>query len=598
MTKTSTPLALLRPRTPRPAGRLAASLAAGLGCCSLLAVGCGSPPEPAAAPQRDPAAVIARYKDGEIRRGEIQVAIDRNLASQPPPVTPEARRAIVRKIVERRVRTQMILSEALAKGYADSPEVKIRQAAAADRVLAEDLLESAAAGVAASDAVVAAEIDRRLAAEAPAEETRRFSHIYLKAAESDAGARRAAQAAMAKIGQELAAGADFGELAQKYSQSVMARGGGRIDWTTAGKLQPAARRAVFGLAQEGELSPVVETADGLHLFRLDGIRRPSPIDAAAIRAAVRQELDAEAKNAALRARREQALDAGGAEFAPAGRLERLGETLDRQQPLSAGAAWLARWQGGELGEAEVAALHGRVLPNRQPVLVELRLLTENRLLAAQRRAAGLTPELEAKVAEAERQAIIDSYRGDVMVQLDTPPSEEEILRYYRDNAAGNLALRDFQVDALFFPQQGESIAEVYAAGEEVVAGLREGTDFDRLLARPPRPEATVCREAHGVSLEEVGTTSIRLRKALANLADGEISPAIYIEREVPLAAACRLPGPGVVFVRLRGVATLPLEAARPAIVQAIVKERVEQGVTVFQQRLIAESGLEILVPEG
>lgn len=577
--------------------RRALTFAFALGLGSLAA-GCGPSPEKADPQEKDPAAVVARYKDGEIRRGEIQSALDSNLASQPQPVSPETRRAIVQKIVERRVRTRMIYAEALSKGYAERPEIKIRQAAALDRVLAEDVLERATTGVAASDAVVAAEIDRRLAVEAPAEETRRFSHIFLKAAETDAAARQAAEAAMAEIQQELAAGAGFGELAEKHSQSVMARGGGRIDWTLASKLQAAARQAVFGLAKEGDVSPVVKTADGLHLFRLDGIRRPSPIDAQAIRVAVRQELDAEARNAALRARREQAVDAHGAEFASPDRLDRLGEALDRKQPLGPAASWLARWQGGELGESELAALHGRVLPSRQRAAAELRWVVENRLLALERRATPLGPELEARIAEAERQTIIDSYRADVIDQLDVPPSEEEILRFYRDNAAGNLALRDFQVDALSFRQREASVAEIYAAGEEVVARLREGTTFDQLLAAPPRKDAVVCREAHGVDLEEVGRSSIRLRKALANLTDGEVSPAIYVEMPIELAPGCRIEGPGLVFARLRGVGTLPLEAARAAIVEALVKERVAQGVTAFQQRLIAEARLEILVPEG
>lgn len=377
----------------------------------------------------------------------------------------------------------------------------------------------------------------------------------------------------------------------------MARGGGQIDWTAAGKLQKAARAAVFGLAKEGDLSPVVETADGLHLFRLDGIRQPSPLDAAANRAATRQELDAEARTAALRARRQQALDAGGAEFAPAGRLEKLEQLLRRHETPAAGAPWLARWQGGELGETELAALHGRVLPARQTAAAELRWLVENRLLAAERRQQPPAPELAERIAEARSNAIIDSYRGDLIDQLDTPPSEEEIVAYYRGHAASALALRDLQVDALFFPQRSGGVAEAYAAGEEVVARLRAGDSFDALLAQP-RPEARVCREAHGVDLEQVGQSSIRLRKALANMTDGEISPALYLDRGAELGPGCRLDGPGVVFVRLRGVGTLSLEAGRPAILEALVHDRVEQGVTAIQQRLIAESGLEILVPEG
>ena len=76
--------------TPRP---LAASLLAL--CLALpLLTGCGgSSPDAANAAKPDPNTVIARYADGEIKRGDIQRALDNNFASLPQPVTPEARQA-------------------------------------------------------------------------------------------------------------------------------------------------------------------------------------------------------------------------------------------------------------------------------------------------------------------------------------------------------------------------------------------------------------------------------------------------------------------------------------------------------------------------
>jgi parvulin-like peptidyl-prolyl isomerase len=75
---------------------------------------------------------------------------------------------------------------------------------------------------------------------------------------------------------------------------VDARGGGRIEWTRRESLQRAAAEAIFTL-QEGGISPVVAAKDGLHLFRLDGIRSGSPLDVEGIRRAVRNELDGEAR---------------------------------------------------------------------------------------------------------------------------------------------------------------------------------------------------------------------------------------------------------------------------------------------------------------
>jgi hypothetical protein len=422
------------------------------------------------------------------------------------------------------------------------------------------------------------------------EEARKFSHIFLRVPESDAAARAAAEAKMQSILAELKSGTGFNALAERYSDSVDARGGGRIEWTVRKNLQRAAADAIFSL-QEGAVSPVVASKDGLHLFRLDGIRSGSPLDVEGIRRAVRNELDGEARTIAARSLRQQELDAAGAEF-----------VASRSLALSAGAGdrWVARWKGGEVRAAELAALLPPAGADPERAGQLLRELVENRLLAARRRAQGLTPALEEQVATAEREALVDVYRAALIAELPTEPSEEEIARYYRENGESALFLRDYRLDALFFPQSGESVADVYAAGEKVVGELRAGSSFDRLLDLPPRPDARVCRDAHGVELQTLGQQSIRLRKAILNLGPGEVTPAVYVDGpQVALGPdGCRLEGRGVAFVRLREIRTLPLENARPVIQAALRKEKEQAGIGVIQDRLVAASGLVILLPEG
>lgn len=558
----------------------------------LLQTACGKASKPEAT-QPDPATVIARYKGGEIRRGDIQAALTRRLAEVPQPPSQEARQKAVRLIVERRVRTALLLAEAKAKGYPERPEVQTLQRVAEEKILAEDLLASETATVQATDALVAAEVDRRLAAARP-EETRKFSHIFLRAPESDAATRARAAAQMEKIEKELAAGAGFGDLAEKYSESVTARGRGRIDWTLRSALSPDAGKIVFGL-KEGERSAVIRARDGLHLFQLDGIRPGQPIDAATVRREVRQELDAEAKAAAFRSRRQQELDARGVELASAGDLERL-----EKGGTASGARPVARWKGGEVTATELLAFRDRVAPTRQPAIVEVRTVVENRLLAEARRARGVSPEIEAAIRNAREQAVIDSYRGSLIAGLETKPTDEEIARFHRENGQSALFLRDYQVDVLFFPQTGESPAEIYAAGAAVGTALRDGTPFDDLLKRPARPDARVCRAPASADLEAIGRTSIRMRKAILNLGVGDVSAPVYVDanRTEVAPPACVLEGRGLAFVRLRAIGTKPLAATRDAIEKTIVAERVAEGVKAIQARLIAGSGLQILVPEG
>ncbi len=559
-----------------------------------LAAGCRDASTETVADRSDPQVVIARWKNGEIRRGAIQNALARRLAAVPQPVSPEAKTAIVRQVIERRVRTAMLFAEAKAQGVPERPEVKIRQAAAAERVLAEDLLGSDTASAKATDAQVAAEVDRRLAAVHP-EEARKFSHIFLRAPEAAPAARAQAQAEMASIQKELAGGTGFNKLAEKHSTSVTARGGGKIEWTQRRSLPPALAEIVFGL-KEGEVSDIVTSRDGLHLFRLDGIRAGSPINVEAIRSGVRQELDSEARQAEVRARRQQALDAAGVEFDSPARLARL-ESAGQELP---GSDRIARWQGGGVTAEEMVALRGWVARSSLPVEAELRLVAENRLLAATRRAQALSPKVEAAVAEARDLAVIDSYRQSLIEGLATEPTEEEIAAYHRDHAESALFLRDFEGDVLFFPQTGDSIAEVYAAGEEVGTKLRDGAPFDDLLDHPARAQAKTCRAAHGIDLEAIGRTSVRLRKAILNLAPGEISSALYLDGPTTevVPGKCVLAGAGVAFVRLRSLGTLPLADSRASIRAALQQEKQGAGVTAIQQRLLAQSGLEILVPEG
>jgi hypothetical protein len=83
----------------------------------------------------------------------------------------------------------MLVAEAKAKGYDSRPEVQYQAAASGERILATDFVATAVAGVRAADSLVAEALERRLQSVHP-EEARKFSHIFLRAAESDAPAAR------------------------------------------------------------------------------------------------------------------------------------------------------------------------------------------------------------------------------------------------------------------------------------------------------------------------------------------------------------------------------------------------------------------------
>lgn len=552
------------------------------------AAGCGGSPEAVPGNGPVPDAVVARFSGGEIRRLEIREAVERQLAGIPPPVSAEARRDVVRRVVERRARAALLLAEAKARAFDRRPDVRQRMAAAVERLLAADLVAAETASTRAADSLVAEALERRLQGLRP-QEARRFSHIFLRAPSTDPAARTAAEARMRAISAELRSGAGFNALAERHSDSVDARGGGRIEWTVRDDLRNEIAEAIFSL-QEGGVSPVLATPDGLHLFRLDGVRSGSALDVETLRRTVRQELDGEARTVAARALRQQAVDAAATEFAPASRLV---------EPAGDRDPWVARWQGGEMLASELRALLPTAAVDAATKAALLRELVGNRLLAARRRQQGLAAALEQQVATTQAATLLDDYRASLVAEVDTVPTDDEIARYHRENRESALFLRDHRLDVLVFPQRGDSVAEAYAAGERVVADLRAGVPFDRVLDRPAR-EARVCRDAHGVDLEKLGQQSLRLRKAILNLGVGDVTPAVYLDgpRAQLGASDCVIEGRGVAFVRLREVRALPLEAARDTIRRTLEAEKVRAAIDAIQARLMAASKLEILLPEG
>lgn len=74
------------------------------------------------------------------------------------------------------------------------------------------------------------------------------------------------------IKQQIENGADFAELARKFSDDPgSGRAGGDLGWTTRGKFVPEFEAAAYGL-DEGELSDIVESQFGFHLIQLQGRR--------------------------------------------------------------------------------------------------------------------------------------------------------------------------------------------------------------------------------------------------------------------------------------------------------------------------------------
>jgi len=73
-----------------------------------------------------------------------------------------------------------------------------------------------------------------------------------------------------KILQQVQGGEEFSELAKKYSEDVSAHSGGELGTIDRGTMMPEFENAAFNL-KTGEVSKVVETANGFHIIKCDNV---------------------------------------------------------------------------------------------------------------------------------------------------------------------------------------------------------------------------------------------------------------------------------------------------------------------------------------
>jgi len=119
-----------------------------------------------------------------------------------------------------------------------------------------------------------------------------LSHILLTLAPgADADERARAQAQAQDIAARVAAAPEsFAEVAREVSQDAgSARNGGALGWFNQGTLPRAIDDAVFAL-ERGAVSGVVESDDGLHVFRADDVEHAQNDSFAEVRAKVQDDV--------------------------------------------------------------------------------------------------------------------------------------------------------------------------------------------------------------------------------------------------------------------------------------------------------------------
>jgi len=107
-------------------------------------------------------------------------------------------------------------------------------------------------------------------------------HILLRADTKDAEALAKVRQKAESIREEALKGKDFSQLAKQYSEDPGTKDrGGDLGYISKGQVVPEFEAAAFGL-KAGEISPVIQTAYGLHILKVDEIQeqQTDPLDKA------------------------------------------------------------------------------------------------------------------------------------------------------------------------------------------------------------------------------------------------------------------------------------------------------------------------------
>jgi peptidyl-prolyl cis-trans isomerase SurA len=132
--------------------------------------------------------------------------------------------------------------------------------------------------------ITESEVDNYLAAEsgaAPGQQEFNLSHILVRIPENASAEQIAERRKRAEgVLQQVKAGGDFAKLAATYSDATDALSGGDLGWRTQDRL-PQMFIDTLGDMKQGDISPLLKSANGFHILKLAGKRSASVVKAGA-----------------------------------------------------------------------------------------------------------------------------------------------------------------------------------------------------------------------------------------------------------------------------------------------------------------------------
>ncbi len=404
-------------------------------------------------------AMRKQYVVNQIRAGIVQsgVAANENV-SQLLRIQNQTRDFRVVTVPESAVADQVDITEDEVQAFYDENSSAFKQPEQVDAAYITLSLGALAESIEISDDELQGYYETR--ADDLAREERRAAHILIEDGED-------ADQTMATLQQKLADGASFADLAKEYSiDTVSAEEGGDLGYAGRGVYNEAFEEALFAL-EEGEVSEPVETSFGVHLIKLEDVRRSDVPALSEIEGQLRSELARERAEERFAEIRTQLADSAYAADDLAGPAEELGL---------------------EVREAKGITRNGGSAPFDHEGLVR-------QLFSAD--------------------VVEDGYNTE-LIDVGDNVSVVARVREYRE--AQQLALEEVADDVRASLKAQKTRAALSERAEEIIAGLEAGKSLSELGA-----EEWASYDAKPRNDQEAGAAVMRIVFSLPRPAEGETS---------------------------------------------------------------------------
>ncbi len=355
-----------------------------------------------------------------------------------------------------------------------------------------------------------------------------FRHIFFRLDRAvDAKEELEARRLAATIERRARQGEDFAELARQYSQSSTAADGGLVQNQRPALLEEAARRAVEALA-EGEVSPLVESRTGLHIFRLE--RKLTP------QSPGREQLERQARAVVARATIATA------------RVELLAELRQRFEVATDGFPW--RVGSFEVSRADLEPISGVAATGEDES--QRGAVVDQLLLAEEGRRRGLlTADLEAQVDLQLRREAVQRVYQERRTELIAAIPEERLRPIFDARPVAFAEPEQAHLDLIFVPQ-GRDVFATQRRMEDHVARLRSGASFSELARRiSTGPGAEQGGDLGLLPPSEWVRLGPEVYKAVVAMEAGGISDPVYQTGRILTTDPRTLRG-GFAILRVRG----------------------------------------------